>query len=523
MTVEEALRELGVDAAAGREEIRRAYLRLIKTRKPESDPDGFQRARQAYEVARPEGDLETLAVDSEQRYGTQAPATSEPPAGAGVRDAPLSATGGAPSREAVFAGFVTAWHAVPRSADPGLRIEIAREAVAVLPAEPRAHWLLVRSLSGTTSDAALAEALRAGWKAGWPEFLEALLLRLPGRASREEVQAALDADKPSLRLAAAAVAALYGDATVAAQVVIDACAVAAQARLPHGGDVPVGRMLEVILALHQVGAVEAASQAHAALATYLHDSGQELVLTSGPLSGIWTLAGELAQLPPDFPAGLRRAFAAATRAGDLETAVVDATGQARRHRRLVAKWTERVRATSPNIASALTAALARAKVRRSSFRPSFQSSFRFIPSRWAWLVVLACSSLARIWCAESPGPQRPAKHIVEPRGPATSGQGQDRPPVNKAALQMAEEAATQLCGAAGARHGQLVCGTVDGLLAAVVDGNCSATANQLEDIERVLGPKPANRLEARVLTRLHVIAWQACGEQKPIVLPEPTR
>ncbi|HEX4511695.1 MAG TPA: hypothetical protein VH328_16515, partial [Burkholderiaceae bacterium] len=128
MTVEEALRELGVDAAVGREEIRRAYLRLIKTCKPESDPDGIQRARQAYEVARAEGDLETLAVDSEQRYATQAPATSEPPAGTGVRDAPVSATGRAPSREAVFAGFATAWHAVPRSADPGLRIEIAREA-----------------------------------------------------------------------------------------------------------------------------------------------------------------------------------------------------------------------------------------------------------------------------------------------------------------------------------------------------------------------------------------------------------
>src|SRR5215468_3399469 len=50
MTLEEAFRELGIDASTPPEEARRAYLRGIKTRKPETDPEGFRRLREAYEV-----------------------------------------------------------------------------------------------------------------------------------------------------------------------------------------------------------------------------------------------------------------------------------------------------------------------------------------------------------------------------------------------------------------------------------------------------------------------------------------
>jgi hypothetical protein len=52
VTFDEALRELAVEATASADETRRAYLRLLKTRKPEVDPDGFRRLREAYEVAR---------------------------------------------------------------------------------------------------------------------------------------------------------------------------------------------------------------------------------------------------------------------------------------------------------------------------------------------------------------------------------------------------------------------------------------------------------------------------------------
>ena len=62
MTLDEARRELGVAAADDDERLRRAYLRLLKTRKPDADPVGFQRLREAYEVAREHGSL-VVAVE----------------------------------------------------------------------------------------------------------------------------------------------------------------------------------------------------------------------------------------------------------------------------------------------------------------------------------------------------------------------------------------------------------------------------------------------------------------------------
>jgi curved DNA-binding protein CbpA len=52
MTVDEALREIGVAPGSNQEEIRRAYLRLVKVRKPETDPEGFRRLREAFELLR---------------------------------------------------------------------------------------------------------------------------------------------------------------------------------------------------------------------------------------------------------------------------------------------------------------------------------------------------------------------------------------------------------------------------------------------------------------------------------------
>lgn len=52
MTYDEALREIGVAPGSSQEEIRRAYLRLVKTRKPETDPEGFRLLREAFELLR---------------------------------------------------------------------------------------------------------------------------------------------------------------------------------------------------------------------------------------------------------------------------------------------------------------------------------------------------------------------------------------------------------------------------------------------------------------------------------------
>lgn len=44
---------LGVDASASPKDLKRAYLRKTKSVRPERDPEGFQRVREAYELLRP--------------------------------------------------------------------------------------------------------------------------------------------------------------------------------------------------------------------------------------------------------------------------------------------------------------------------------------------------------------------------------------------------------------------------------------------------------------------------------------
>ncbi|MBK8256322.1 MAG: hypothetical protein IPK82_27095 [Polyangiaceae bacterium] len=52
MNLPEAYQELGIDPASSAEEARRAYLRQLKIKKPEADPNGFMRLREAYDRVR---------------------------------------------------------------------------------------------------------------------------------------------------------------------------------------------------------------------------------------------------------------------------------------------------------------------------------------------------------------------------------------------------------------------------------------------------------------------------------------
>jgi hypothetical protein len=57
VTFDEALREIGVAPGSSQEEIRRAYLRQVKVRKPEADPEGFCRLREAFDLLREQPEL----------------------------------------------------------------------------------------------------------------------------------------------------------------------------------------------------------------------------------------------------------------------------------------------------------------------------------------------------------------------------------------------------------------------------------------------------------------------------------
>ena len=529
VTLTDAWKELGVDPGADAETVRRAYLRLIKARKPESDPAGFQRAREAYEIARASGDLESIAAGSTRRHhtpvffdsapaatATEAPASSDSPqASAAASTAPPPGGGDRPQADVIFDGFSSAWNSIPASADQRQRLEIAREAVAVLPDDPRAHWLLVTTLSRLGPDTALADALRAGWRAGWPEFLEALLVRLPGRATREEIDAGFSLSDPATRLAAAA-AAVGWDPKRASALVVELCRTAMDAPLDargdHVRDLPIPRLLDVILALHAAGAVDAAVEAQAALRGCLQESGLELALVHGPLGGIWTLAEEIGGLPPKFPQTLRTAFAIATRTGDLSSAYIDASRLIVSDRGHVRRWATHLVDTAPNVAGILRTALTQ-QAAGSVERAGFQVS------RFTFLLIPLALAVIRT-CASTPQPSYSPPIVQIDR--SIEGIRLATDPVSRSAFNPQldvgglTQASDDLCGPGGPRRGQLVCADIEALVNALLAHDCDESRGRVAAVRKVLREKPPQTPEARFLNGVFLARWQLCGGVKQI-------
>ena len=513
MTLDDAWRELGLEPGADAETVRRAYLRLIKTRKPEQDPAGFQRAREAYEIARAGGEFQVLEAQSVRRHAAP---VRPPTAGAATADGPEPADSEAEDRaDVVFDGFSSAWASVPPHADQRQRLEIAREAVAVLPGDPRAHWLLVNTLSRLGPEIALAEALRAGWRAGWPEFLEALLLRLPDQATREEIDAAFASDDVTLRLAGAAVAARW-DGPRAAQLVIDLCKEAMEgtpdAKNDGVRDLPIERLLDVVLALHGAGALEPAEQAQSALRDCLHDTGLELALVQGPLGGVWTLAEEIGGLPHNFPQPLRATFARATRAGDLTAAFGDAVAIIDRDRGLVRRWTDHLGPSAQNVKSILRAALEHQAANVRSRR-----GFQF--SQLSWLLIPMMFALVRFCASQQAREQErvyPTISVVsDPANDSTPTLSLGSKPIKPGstdalAIDMAGRAAADLCGSEGPRHGQLVCADVERVLERLRVRACDESADDIGALKSKLGASAKHELEDRFLNRVTLARWQIC-------------
>ena len=129
MELKEALVELGLDPADRHDEatVRRAYLKGVKVRKPETDPEGFRRLREAYELLRVFGpalarhatpDVPAVEVRSE----SPSPPDLPPPPADGPSVDPLTP-------------YLDRLDALP--AQPWLdRLAVAREAFRALPITP---------------------------------------------------------------------------------------------------------------------------------------------------------------------------------------------------------------------------------------------------------------------------------------------------------------------------------------------------------------------------------------------------
>ncbi|MCA9699641.1 MAG: J domain-containing protein [Myxococcales bacterium] len=161
MDRDEALSLLGVDAGADPRTVKRAYLRRLKKTKPERDPEGFKRLREAYELLEQEQDHQEEDHEHE-------PQPEFAPSSANVVEVPQP-----PSSEprASFADCVHDIHMALEDGDLDRACEQAAAAIArsesmEAPALPAALMVdLTLSALSSASDPAPARYAFRSWSA----------------------------------------------------------------------------------------------------------------------------------------------------------------------------------------------------------------------------------------------------------------------------------------------------------------------------------------------------------------------
>jgi hypothetical protein len=280
MTPAEALIELGIQPPATSEEVRTAYLKGLKTKRPDRDAVGFMRLRAAYELLRHDVTVEPVPD-----------ARPEPSARDASVDGIAPRTG--PTDGERLQQFV---ERLRSTADGDLvaQEEIASAAVAALPLERAPRWWLIsiRRAAGNR-DGAMNVLRQAAQDFGSP-FLEEWLWSFPAEASPDQIATALASPDADLQLLGARAGALRGDFATAATVL--------RSVMADGRPLRVQVLLSSVLSLFlctppdlaEAVNVGAAFDAYvAALPPATRPHGAHLALAA--------LVRELSELPSGFP------------------------------------------------------------------------------------------------------------------------------------------------------------------------------------------------------------------------------
>jgi len=281
--VERARAILGVRAQTPLEDVRRAYLRLVRLHNPEVDPQGFAEIRAAFELLR-------AATDG----GGAAPG----PGGA----ADGSAEAGRPEAGAEppgpFAIALAQLEATPPMAIEA-RTSIIERAAAAQPDDPRLVWLAVEELAPFPYVfARLVGILRRAADRGVPGALEHLSFYAPGRVTAAETEALLASSATGERLLGARLLIDTGHAGDAAAIVEQVVEPAALGTRP----LPVAGLIDLALHCLQKGSAASARRIDAAMTVHFERFQDEAAVLTPGLAVLRGIFQELLGLAALFPA-----------------------------------------------------------------------------------------------------------------------------------------------------------------------------------------------------------------------------
>lgn len=367
VTLDEALAELGIDRDADSDGARRAYLRLLKTRKPETDPEGFMRLRAAYELVKSN-------VAFLEAFRPRRPAASEP----------IAATI-EPSAEGIEAPVEGIEAPVEGIEAPAEGIEASAEGAA--PSAEGAAPSAEGDAPSAEGDAPSGDRIEA----------PAAGIHLPWAA---ETPLAEDEEAPVAHGNIAVMQALlargdYPKAAVEARLIL----AAAKDRLDRP-DPPVLSLLRLMLELHRVAEPATAREVSAAFAAWLAATGQESKLIRGHAAVLWTLVRELDGLKKRLPDSVRTLIARAALDGDLGLAKPALESFRRQVPSIASAAGALMRRKAPVIAAAVADTLDPPV----SVEPPFARTARMPPTnsssgRGIWFILMVIMAVVRILLA----------------------------------------------------------------------------------------------------------------------------
>lgn len=364
MDLHDALAELGVARGASQDEIRKAYLRLLKTRKPEIDPEGFMRLREAYDLAKRLGSLSFVEFDD-----AHADALSD--------DAPpnFESAPGAPPEPSAPRELHVARRGAPKAARER-KAPADGESDVRLPA-PRIQHVRAQIFA--------PQVFRDDWPLpGAP--LDAWIARIGAAEAADRLTTALD-----------------GATTSAVS-------------LPFAPTLPIDAALAFFVEQQKPLATRVVDQ----FGTWLKTTGGELRIARGPSGVIWNVARELDAIAPEVSSGVLAALARAARIGAPGSALEPLRQCVADDRHAIDTAAAVISRSAPTLQSLFGTLFDSVRGVRASASPQRGSS----KNGWwgAWLAAMMFSALARNFTGSDPGagssappPTTPA--IIEPSGP----------------------------------------------------------------------------------------------------------